>query len=59
MVELYDKGVLDRMISPLLPEIPWAEIFGHPSLTHISDDVRRHFWGPEFDGQLGCFEFEA
>lgn len=55
VVELYDKGKLDRMIGPLLPEIPWGKIFGHASLQHIEEDVRRHFWGPEADGQLRLF----
>jgi hypothetical protein len=52
VIELYDKGVLDRMIGALLPQVPWHELFGHPSFKHVSDDVRFHFWGPECDGQL-------
>lgn len=55
VVELYDKGVLDRMIGVLLPQVPWRDLFGHPALEHIADDIRRHFWGPEFDGQLSLF----
>ncbi|MGE3538656.1 MAG: restriction endonuclease [Candidatus Tectimicrobiota bacterium] len=52
LIELYDKGVLDRIIGTLLPQVPWHELFGHPSLDYVSDDVRFHFWGPECDGQL-------
>jgi hypothetical protein len=52
VIELYDKGVLDRLIGVLLPQIPWRELFGHPSLQHVSNEVRFHFWGPECNGQL-------
>jgi hypothetical protein len=52
IIELYDKGVLDRMVGALLPQVPWRELVAHPSLEHISDDVRLHFGGPASYGQL-------
>lgn len=55
VVELYDQRILDRMIGALLPQVPWREIFAHPSLQHVGDDVKRHFWGAEFEGQLTLF----
>lgn len=42
-IELIDKGKLDRMLSPLLPEIPWSGLFEHRLFTNIEDDIREYF----------------
>lgn len=55
IVELVDKGVLDRMIGALLPRTPWRGLFAHPSLNHISDDVRQYFLHSGIDAQLTLF----
>lgn len=52
IVQMIDKGKLNRMITPLLPETPWREIFGCPDLAHVAKDVQCHFGGPETEGQL-------
>ena len=52
VVQFMDKGILNRMIAPLLPPTPWKEIFGCQELVQVAKDVQRHFWGPECDGQL-------
>ena len=49
IVELLDKGILDRMIGALLPQMPWQELFAHPSLKHIGEDVQQHFIGRKSD----------
>lgn len=56
IVELLDKGILERMIGALLPHNPWRELFTHPSLDYIDADIREHFIIPEGDpAQLSFF----
>lgn len=55
VVRMIDKGILDRMIEPLLPQTPWQAIFQTTELAYISKDVKRRFWGPECEGQLRLF----
>jgi hypothetical protein len=43
-IELIDKGKLNRMISPLLPEAPWATLFEHPLFKDVDEDIRKHFY---------------
>lgn len=52
LVDFVDKGVLNRMITPLLPRIPWRDIFARPELSRVDKDVQQRFWGPECDGQM-------
>lgn len=52
VVELIDKGILDRMIGALLPIAPWRSLFGHPSLKHLENDVRLKFGGDESQTDL-------
>ncbi len=42
LVELVDKGKLNRMIEPLLPRTPWLSILAHPDLVNL----RREFNTP-------------
>lgn len=51
-VEFLDKGKLNRMIEPLLPFTPWEDIFRHPELAWVDQEVRTHFRGHNCDGQL-------
>lgn len=43
-IELIDKGKLDRMISPLLPEAPWKNLFEHKLFTDVDNDIKEHFY---------------
>jgi HJR/Mrr/RecB family endonuclease len=43
-VELIDKGKLNRMISPLLPQTPWSSLFEHPLFNDVDDDIREYFY---------------
>jgi HJR/Mrr/RecB family endonuclease len=43
-VELIDKGKLNRMISPLLPQTPWSSLFEHPLFKDVDDDIREYFY---------------
>lgn len=43
-VELIDKGKLNRMISPLLPDTPWSSLFEHPLFNDVDDDIRDYFY---------------
>ena len=35
----------NRCMDPLIPAVPWKEVFTRPELDHIGKDVQRHFWG--------------
>ncbi len=52
VVQFIDKGVLNRMVTPLLPQTPWREIFSRPELSQVAEDVQQHFWRPGDDDQL-------
>lgn len=43
-IELIDKGKLDRMISPLLPEAPWASLFEHKLFNDVDNDIKEYFY---------------
>jgi hypothetical protein len=45
VVELVDKGLLDRMVGALLPSAPWADLFQHEALGYIDTEVRSAFIG--------------
>lgn len=61
VIEMIDKGKLNRMVGLLLPSLPWHQVFSHPALSHISDDIKTHFsWRtyrdyPECGEQLRLF----
>ena len=42
-IELIDKGILNRMVGPLLPRHPWKEVFMHPELTKMMGDIQNSF----------------
>jgi hypothetical protein len=39
IVELVDRGALDDMLGPLVPNRPWAELFSHPELEVVVGEV--------------------
>lgn len=42
-VNLFDKGVLDRMVGKLLPRHPWLSVFHHPDAGSMLKDIRANF----------------
>lgn len=46
-VELLDKGVLDRMVGKLLPDMPWETMFKSECLTNVDEEVREFFLANE------------
>lgn len=54
IVEMVDKGKLDRMLGELLPPPPWKELFKTPDLGHVASDVRNYFTSD--DDQLELFD---
>ncbi len=61
VIDLIDRGKLNRMIEPLLPRVPWRQIFKCPDLSWIAEDVQHHFWQPAHEDQmpLGAIAREA
>jgi len=51
-VELFDRGVLDRMLGPLLPRAPWRRLFEDPRLAHIIDRRVREYFVERIADQL-------
>ena len=43
IIDMVDKGKLDRMLGKLLPPPPWNELFTFSELSHVASDVRRFF----------------
>lgn len=43
-IELIDKGKLDRMISPLLPDAPWSNLFEHKLFMDVDNDIKEYFY---------------
>lgn len=43
VIGLVDKGKLDRMLSPLLPDRPWLELMKHSMFWRLDEAVRDHF----------------
>lgn len=39
-IQLIDRGILDRLLDPLVPRVPWSELFSSPYLEHIPQSVR-------------------
>jgi hypothetical protein len=42
-VQLIDKGILDRMLGPIVPKHPWLDFLKQPLFDEMDDTVRRHF----------------
>lgn len=43
VIELLDRGKLDRMLSPILPERPWLELMKEDFYWALDAEVRAHF----------------
>ena len=48
-VQLFDKGVLDRMVGKLLPRHPWLSVFLHPDAGSMLKDLQVNFTKREGD----------
>lgn len=56
VVELVDRGTLDRMVGPLVPRRPWGELFGLPELGVVSGLIQPLVEESFQPDQLALFE---